>query len=124
MKIYQIQKNMNRRAERYAESAGLSGLKIAAGGEDIVTITDEAINSFRRDKTAKNREQDLIKLALLHINDHSTLIDGLQYDHEFAAAEKLVNLSELVIRVTHSVKENDIYGWVTGFVIEQLAGEK
>ena len=124
MNIYQIQKNRDRRAERYAESSEISGLKIAAGGEDIVTLTAEAINSFRRENTAKNREQGLIELALKHINDDSPVLEGIKNDPEFMMAERLALLAELAIRVAPSAKGGNVYGRITGFVIEQLIERK
>jgi len=124
MNIYQIQKNRDRRAERDAISAKLSGFRKAAGGEDIVTLTDEALSSFRRENDAKNREEELKNLARMHINDHSPLVEELKDDTEFMMAERLVLLSELIIRVAPSVKESNIYDRITGFVIEQLADRK
>jgi len=98
MNIQQRDKNRYRRAERYVVPAEASGLKKAAGGEDIVILTDEAINCFKRDNSAKNREEELRKLALRHINDYSPELENPGDDPEFMKAEKLVLPAEPVTR--------------------------
>ncbi len=124
MKIYSITRNSDRRAERRIIPAGLSGLKKAAGGEDILILTDEAMNSFRRDILDKNREQELKELAFRHINDYNPEIANPENDPEFVKAEKLVLLAELVIRVAPSTKGANIYERITDFVVEQLTDPK
>ncbi len=120
MKIYQMHKNRDHRAERQIIPSAVSRLKTAAGGEDIVILTDEALNSFKRENSAKNREQELVKLALQHINDHNPELENPEDDSEFMMAEKLVLLAELVIRVALPGKVNNVYGRITDFVVEQL----
>ena len=120
MNIYQINNNKNRRAESRYVPSGVSVLKTAAGGEDMVILTSEARNSFQRDSYTKNRELELRKLALEHINDCSPIIDALESDAEFITAEKLALLAELVIRVAPSGESRNIYSRVTDFVIEQM----
>ncbi len=120
MKIYQINKNSIRRAERKVMFAEISGLKKAAGGEDMVILTDEAVSSYRRDKFARNRELELRQLALLHVNDQSPELENLEDDTEFIEAERLALLAELVIRITPCGESRNIYGRVSDFVIEQL----
>ncbi|HOP63279.1 MAG TPA: hypothetical protein PK358_10630 [Spirochaetota bacterium] len=124
MKIYSISKKRERKAQRDIMPAAVSGLKRAAGGEDILILTDEAINSFKKENSAKNRERELRELALAHINDYSPDLEGLENDPEFMKAEKLVHLAELVIRVSPSVKRGNVYGRITDFVVEQLTVRK
>ncbi len=121
MKIYQINKNRNRRTERQVMLSEISGLQKAAGGEDMVILTDEAVSSYQRDKFAKNRELELVHLAMGHINDESPVLEGIENDMEFIKAEKLALLAELVIRVAPCGISRNIYGRVSDFVIEQLA---
>ncbi len=122
MNIYKLQKETGRKTERKVLSTKVSALKRAAGGEDIVTLSDEAIEKFRRDSSAKNREEYLRDLALQHINDYSPELENPEDDPEFVKAEKLSLLAELVIRVAIPGKSSRIYGSVTDFVVEQLSG--
>ncbi len=124
MKIYRMQKNSRRAAERMVLPVNVSGLKKAAGGEDIVILTDEAVKSFKRGKELKNRDNELRKLALDHVNDINPEFENLENDSEFARAEKLSLLAELVIRIVPSVKGGNIYEKAADFVVEQLNGEK
>jgi len=124
MKIYQMNKSRNHRAERKVIQTGVSGLKKAAGGEDIVTLSAEAINSFSRDNFAKHREQELRELALMHINDFNPEFENLENDHEFVKGERLALLAELVIRVAPAGTGGNIYARVTEFVIEQLTNRE
>lgn len=120
MKLYRLNRNSGQSAERHISSAESSALKKAAGGEDIVILTAEAISSFKRENSAKNREQELVNLALRHINDRRPELEDPEDDMEFKRAERLALLAELVIRVAPSGKSRNIYGRVTDFVIEQL----
>ena len=121
MKLYKINKNSNhRKAERDIVPAGVSGLKIAAGGEDLIILSEEAIKRFKKESSAKNREQELVKLALQHINDHNPEFDDPGNDPEFRRAEKLFLLAELAVRIACPVKSRNIYEKVTDFVVEQM----
>lgn len=121
MNIYKLQRNPGRNGERKVIPVKSSALKRAAGGEDIVTLSDEAMKRFRRESSVKDREEYLVKLALQHINDYSLELENPADDPEFSKAERLALLAELVIRVAPSVKGNSIYRRITDFVIEQLA---
>ncbi len=121
MKIYQIQEHLKNRSERTFLHGEVSGLKRAAGGEDIVTLTEEAISSFRNEQLAKKREQYLINLAKMRIDD---LKPGFEYeliDRELLAGEKIVLMAELVMRVAPSVKAEKVYDRITDLVIDQIA---
>lgn len=122
MNIYKLQKSIGRRTERKVISTKTSVLKTAAGGEDIITLSDEAMERFRRESSAKNREEYLRELALQHINDYSPELENPENDQEFMKAEKLALLAELVIRTAINAKDRNIYERVTDFVIEQMAG--
>lgn len=121
MNIYKLQKSIGRRTERKVISTKTSVLKTAAGGEDIITLSDEAMERFRRESSAKNREEYLRELALQHINDYSPELENPENDQEFMKAEKLALLAELVIRTAINAKDRNIYERVTDFVIEQMA---
>jgi len=120
MNIYQMQKKWDHRAEKNDLRVGISRLKKVSGGEDIVTLSAEAINSYRKDNVVKIREQELIKLALRHVNDSSPEIEDIGNDREFIKAERLALMAELVIRVVPSGNTGNIYGRVTEFVTKQL----
>jgi len=120
MKIYEISKSRNRRVEIHSMPAEVSALKKAAGGEDMVILTAEAINSFQRDNFTKTREMELAKLALRHINDYRPELENLENDTEFIKAEKLALLAELVIRITTCAQSRNIHGRVSDFVVQQL----
>lgn len=123
MNIYHINKKWNSQTERYAIPEKASGLKIAAGGEDIVSITDEALNSFKREHYARTRQQELVKLALEHVNDSSPMLDDIKNDAEFMKAEKLALLGELVVRVAFTGERDRVYERVTDFVADQLGND-
>ncbi len=71
MNIYKLQRNPGRNGERKVIPVKSSALKRAAGGEDIVTLSDEAMERFRRESSVKDREEYLVKLALQHKKDSS-----------------------------------------------------
>ena len=98
MNIYKLQTNPDRRRERKVIPVKTSALKKAAGGEDIVILSDEAMERFREESSVKDREDYLVKLALQHINDYSPELEHPADDPEFRKAEKLALLAELVIR--------------------------
>ena len=120
MNIYKLQKNLDRKGERKIIPVKTSALKRAAGGEDIVTLSEEAMERFRRESFVKDREGYLKELALQHINDYNPELENPGSDPEFRKAEKLALLAELVIRVAPSVKGNSIYRRITDFVVDQM----
>jgi len=124
MKIYRMENNRQRRAERRSLPIRCAGLKRAAGAEDMVSLTREAIELFSSNNVAKIREQELKHLALRHINDRNPELENLESDPEFVRAEKLALLAELVIRVAPSVPGNKIYDRVSDFVVDQLCCSK
>ncbi len=99
MKLYRIQSSLDRRAERNASQVKAAGLKKASGGEDLVILTAEALNSFNRDKEIRNREEELRRLALRHVNDLSPELAGLEHDAEFMKAERCALMHELEMRI-------------------------
>lgn len=100
MKIYYIEKCMDQKLQKAASAARTSGLKLAAGGEDIITLSIDAVSSFNRD----NVFNELKKLALRHIDDFNPELDGLRDDPEFMAAERGQLMAELVMRIAPSGK--------------------
>lgn len=101
MKIYSIQSRIIRRAERDAMLNRVSLLGKAAGGEDMVSLSAEARNSFMRENEIKTGRDELEMLALRHINDSSPLLEGLEKDREFKEAEKQALSNELAMRIMH-----------------------
>jgi len=120
MNIYKLQTNLGRKGERKVIPVKASTLKRAAGGEDIVTLSDEAMERFRRESSVKDREEYLVKLALQHINDYSPELENLENDHEFMKAEKLSLLAELVIRTSIPSGSRISYEKGADFVADQL----
>lgn len=120
MNIYKLQKNLDRKGERKIIPVKTSALKRAAGGEDIVTLSEEAMERFRRDSSVKDREEYLKELALQHINDYNPELENPGSDPEFRKAEKLVLLAELVIRTAIPSENRISYEKVADFVAEQL----
>lgn len=114
MKVYRLEKGITKRTEK-------TWLKRAAGGEDIVTLSDEALKRFKNGNRGASRVTDPVKLALEHINDASPVLDELANDAEFIAAERLALLAELCIRVAPSSNGKKIYERVSLFVAEQLS---
>ena len=121
MNIYKLQTNPDRRRERKVIPVKTSALKKAAGGEDIVILSDEAIERFREESSVKDREEYLVKLALQHINDYSPEFEHPADDPEFRKAEKLALLAELVIRTALPAGNRISYEKAADFVTEQLA---
>jgi len=121
MNIYKLQTNPDRRRERKVIPVKTSALKKAAGGEDIVILSDEAIERFREESSVKDREEYLVKLALQHINDYSPELEHPADDPEFRKAEKLALLAELVIRTAIPAGNRISYEKAADFVAEQLA---
>lgn len=120
MNIYKLQTNLSRKGERKVIPVKASALKRAAGGEDIVTLSDEAMERFRRESSVKDREEYLVKLALQHINDYGPELKNLENDHEFMKAEKLALIAELVIRTAIPAGNRISYEKVSDFVADQL----
>jgi hypothetical protein len=102
MKIYYIEKSMDQGLQKTVSAGQVSGLKKAAGGEDMVILTPEALNSYRRENDARLREEELVRLALMHIDDRNTVLDELENDAEFIKAERRMLMAELVMRVAPS----------------------
>lgn len=123
MNIYKLQTNLGRKGERKVIPVKASALKRAAGGEDIVTLSDEAMERFRRESSVKDREEYLVKLALQHINDYNPELENPGSDPEFSNAEKLSLLTELVIRTAIPAGNRISYEKGADFVAEQLKGD-
>jgi hypothetical protein len=121
MNIYKLQRNPGRNGERKVIPVKSSALKRAAGGEDIVTLSDEAMERFRRESSVKDREEYLVKLALQHINDYSPELENPADDPEFSKAERLSLLAELVIRTSIPAGNRISYEKVADFVAEEIA---
>ncbi len=102
MKIYHIQNRIIRRAERDAMLNNVSLLGRVAGGEDMVSLSAEARNSFMRDNVVRPGQDELKMLALRHINDSSPVLEDLENDREFKDAEKQALSNELALRIIHS----------------------
>jgi len=120
MNIYKLQRNPGRNGERKVIPVKSSALKRAAGGEDIVTLSDEAMERFRRESSVKDREEYLVKLALQHINDYSPELENPADDPEFSKAERLSLLTELVIRTSIPAGNRISYEKVADFVAEEI----
>ncbi len=120
MKIYNMQNERNRRNKAKIVTRDIPLLLKAAGSEDKVMLSVEAMERFRVDDTLKNTERFLFQLALDHINDPAPSLEEHCFDQEFLKAEKLSKIAELVIRVVPSVSNKNIYSKMTGFVIGQL----
>jgi len=120
MNIYKLQKNLDRKGERKVIPVKTSALKRAAGGEDMVTLSDEAMERFRRESSVKDREEYLVKLALQHINDYNPELENPCSDPEFSKAEKLTLLAELVIRTAIPAGSKISYEKGVDFVTEQI----
>ena len=120
MNIYKLQKNLDRKGERKIIPVKTSALKRAAGGEDIVILSEEAMERFRRDSSAKDREEYLKELALQHINDYNPEFENPWSYQEFRKAEKLALLAELVIRTAIPAESRISYEKGADFVADQL----
>ena len=120
MKIYRMENRIRGKAERKKIRTELSDLAMAAGGEDLLTLSREAVDCYTKNRIIKLQEERLKKLALRHINDQSPLLDGLNREPEFVQAEKLARIAELAIRTAPSGIHNNIYGRVAGFVMNHL----
>lgn len=122
MKIYRMENRIKDRVKKENARTHHSALKMAAGGEDMFTISNEAIECYKKSSVTKLLKHDLKKLALSHIDDHSPWLDTLNREPEFVQAEKLARIAELVIRIAPSGTRDKIYRRVTNFVVEQLTG--
>lgn len=120
MKIYNMQNERNRRNKANLVSHNIPVLLKAAGSEDKVMLSAEAMERFKVEDSSKNSERLLFQLAMEHINDSNQLTGDLCFDPEFVKAEKLSKIAELVIRVSPSVSNKNIYSKMSSFVIEQL----
>ncbi len=123
MNIYQLTNNTRNRIKLQGRPVKLSGLKKAAGGEDMVHLTQEARERFTRNNVVKLQEQEMKNLALKHINDSSLLLENPGSDPEFSRAEKLVLMAELVARVIPSPGSARMYEKIGDFVVEQISRE-
>lgn len=101
MKIYRIENRMIRRAERDAMLHRVSMLDKAAGGEDMISLSAEAGDSFNREHVVRLERDELRMLALKHVNDRSSVLDDLESDREFKDAEKQALSNELAMRIMH-----------------------
>ena len=98
MKIYRMENSIRGKAEWQRTRTNLSKLKMAAGGEDMVFISNEAMDCYTKNRVINLQEHELKKLALKHIDDHSPWLDTLNKEPEFVQAETLARIAELVIR--------------------------
>jgi len=120
MKIYNMQNARASRKKTEVLPQSIPVLKKVAGIEDKVILSIEAKERFKLENDSIANVRRLTELALKHVDDVSKLFEDIESDAEFLKAEKMLRISELVIRVAPSVSNKKIYSRMSEFVINEL----
>ena len=112
MKIYHIS-NSGQKAEKKELYEEFARLGKAAGCENLCRFTIEEICD-------KTDHDDPWKLAFMHIDDSSPVLESIADDPDFIKAERLSLMAELSVRILHTSGGIRIYRRAADSVIEKL----
>lgn len=112
MKIFHIS-NSGQKAEKKELYEEFARLGKAAGCENLCRFTIEDIYD-------RTDHDDPWKLALMHINDASTVLESIPHDPDFIKAERLSLMAELTVRIVQTSCGKRIYKRAADSVIEKL----